>query len=107
MAQYGKRVVNRITTIFDKQTNENQQTPPTRKRELEIGNEGKPTSSIPANPIVFKLDLVNCLAEFSNVQNEHTNSLFTQHAEQTHKQTTVLLAQHVEQHQLYTNGKVC
>jgi hypothetical protein len=76
MAQYGKGVVNRIEAIFDKQTNENQQTAPTKKRELEVGNEGKATSSIPAHPPVFKFDLVNCLAEFSNVQNEHTEELF-------------------------------
>ena len=91
MAQYGKGVVNRITAIFDKRTSNNQQTPQTKKRKLEIGNEGKPTSSIPANPPVFKFDFVNCLAEFSNVQNEHTAELFTKHAEQTQERTKVLL----------------
>ena len=101
MAQYGKGVVTVSQLIL---TNKPMKTnkPPNKKRELEIGNEGKATSRIPANPPVFKCDLVNCLAEFSNVQNEHTAELFTKHAEQTQERTKVLLAQHVEEQQHFT-----
>ena len=57
-----------------------QQTPPTKKRELDEGNEGK---AITSNPPVFKLDLVNCLAEVSKAQSEHTAELSSKHAAQT------------------------
>ena len=89
-----------MSSVFDSQQTR-QPTPPSKKRELEEGKEGSAQCS---NPPVFKLDLVNCLAEVSRAQNEHTAELFTKHAEQTQERTKLLLSQHVEEQQQQFSG---
>ena len=98
MAQFTKGLVNKMSAVFDSQQNQ-QPTPPSKKRELDDGKDGSAQCS---NPPVFKLDLVNCLAEVCETQNTHTNELFEKHATQTQESTKLLLAEHVAQQQKFT-----